>query len=55
MKNEILIGEFWKIVGKFDLEKFVIPWKTIIKMHKELFVYTIEDSTAKLKPVKLAS
>jgi membrane fusion protein (multidrug efflux system) len=53
-KNEILIGEFGKIeVGNLDLGKvYVIPENAIIKNAQGTFVYTIEDSTAKLKPVK---
>ncbi|MBP9490116.1 MAG: efflux RND transporter periplasmic adaptor subunit [Aliarcobacter sp.] len=51
--NEILIGEFAKIeISNLDLGKvFVIPENAILKTAQGTFVYVIEDSTAKLKPV----
>ena len=52
--NEILIGEFAKIeISNLDLGKvFVVPENAILKTAKGSFVYVIEDSIAKLKPVK---
>ena len=52
--NGILIGEFAKIeISNLDLGKvFVIPENAILKTAKGTFVYVIEDSIAKLKPVK---
>ncbi len=52
--NGILIGEFGKIeISNLDLGKvFVVPENAILKTTKGTFVYVIEDSTAKLKPVK---
>ncbi len=52
--NDILIGEFAKIeISNLSLGKvFVVPENAILKTAKGTFVYAIEDSTAKLKPVK---
>lgn len=53
-KNEILIGEFAKIeITNLNLGKvFIVPENAILKTAQGTFVYVIEDSTAKLKPVK---
>lgn len=53
-KNELIIGDYAKIqINNLNLgDVSIIPENAVLKTAKGTFVYVIEDSIAKLKPVE---